>query len=788
MSTWSIILIVYGIFLLTTILLLVPEHKKSQGGDSIWVVLATCPLLAIIAPVIVYMYVKQRYDKTHPARVPEKLRKAVKPYCVLDKPTGKIMTIVQYNHLHNTKFTLEQVYGKKYVSQLDPDLLDELDTDLYIVEEEESLPNDEYRDFANRFIRSRKKADYTPIADLIDENIVFTLYGNRTIHGKQAFLDYWADRSKRDESDKVQIKATIKVCNYNNRLVVKEKPHGYKAVYHLIQIVDGKVQQMVMAPFPLQDIGVGGWDFDNLPYSKEFIEQNKGDEIPAEEQMNKMPCLKCGRPSHKLQWFRFFRNGGLHGYGGPMSFCPDCGCMVEFAPDIRMRYKEPIKAKPFVATPPAPDSNVHLPEVGNAALYFNEHVLGEKFLTQIPEDVMVKPTDEHSLLYGDEEWYRPMSLRQCVAEFNTELIADMQITDPENYHLIKQLLWQAFDEGNAEAGNSLAVLLSNYEGKQEEGKTLWKSAADAGSKNAMRNYYTALCNEEKYQEATDYLRSIEARQDVSIRCLWVLATMYLRGDSIKYNLIAQDIEKAKGLLKRIAEMTLDNSEEDADKVKRNAVALLNRLDESNLFAMQAHDFHKYAQEVKGSDFSFAYNHDLSRFLPHLKFDGEVKVYLAQEIGSGDTSCFYVGDSPKPERYQLPTSEKEFHAVKANISEEAAWEFVLLLTSPGVMSVFWHGGYERREYIYCPADLDRIVVIDDDKPLFRTHDISNLKTAGILPSVKMDGNIADVTFSYWNDWEGLIRNTIRIKWNGDRIASAEFINKEILYKFKCDLLF
>ena len=112
----------------------------------------------------------------------------------------------------------------------------------------------------------------------------------------------------------------------------------------------------------------------------------------------------------------------------------------------------------------------------------------------------------------------------------------------------------------------------------------------------------------------------------------------------------------------------------------------------------------------------------------------------------------------------------------------------MLSAPGVMPVFWHGGYDRREYIYCPADLDRIVVIDDDKPLFRAHDISNLKSAGLLPSVKMDGNIADVTFSYWNDWEGLIRNTIRVKWNGDRIASAEFINKEVLYKFKCDLLF
>lgn len=788
MSTWSIILIVYGVFLLTTILLLVPEHKKSQSGDSVWVVLATCPLLAIIAPVIVYMYVKQQYDKTHPAPVPEKLRKAVKPYCVLDKPTGKIMTIAQYNHLHGTKFTLGQVYGKKYVAQIDPALFDELDTDFYIVEEEDNLPVDKYHDFANLFVKCRKKADYSALADMIADDIVFTLYGNRTINGKQAFLDYWTDRSKRDEDQKVQVKATIKICNYNNRVVVKEKPDGYKAVYHLIQIAGGKVKQMVMAPFPLQDYGVGSWDFDNLPYSKEFIEQNKGDEIPADGQLNKVPCLKCGRPSHKLKWFRFFRDGGLHGYGGPMSFCPDCGCMVEFAPDVRWRNEEPVKAKPFVTTPPAPESNVRLPEVGNVCLYFNENVLGEKYLSQLPYDVLVKPTDEHAIMFSDSEYYQPMPLYDCVSKFNTFLLKDMQSTDPHNYQLVKKLLWQAFDEGNAETGNSLAVLLSNFEDKPDEGKALWKSAADNGSKNAMRNYFTALCNEEKYQEATDYLMSIESRRDVSIRCLWVLATIYLRGDSIKHNLIAQDADKAQNLLHRIAEMPIDNSEEDADKVRRNAVELLNRLEESNLYAMQAHDFHRYAQDVKGSDFNFAYNHDLSRFLPHLKFDGEVKVYLAKEIGSGDTSCFYVGNNSTSEKYQLPNAEKSFHSVRAKISKEAAWEFVLLLSCPGVMPVFWHGGYDRREYIYCPADLDRIVVIDDDKPLFRAHDISNLKTAGLLPAVNVAGNIADVTFCYWNDWEGLIRNTFRVKWDGDRIASAELMNKEVLYKYKCDLLF
>jgi hypothetical protein len=45
-------------------------------------------------------------------------------------------------------------------------------------------------------------------------------------------------------------------------------------------------------------------------------------------------CPLCGKPSEELKWIYFdspkWRWENLCGRCGPMSICPDCGCLVEF--------------------------------------------------------------------------------------------------------------------------------------------------------------------------------------------------------------------------------------------------------------------------------------------------------------------------------------------------------------------------------------------------------------------------------------------------------------------------
>jgi len=49
---------------------------------------------------------------------------------------------------------------------------------------------------------------------------------------------------------------------------------------------------------------------------------------------NRRPCPLCGKPSEKLKWIYFdspkWTWENLCGRCGPMSICPDCGCLVEF--------------------------------------------------------------------------------------------------------------------------------------------------------------------------------------------------------------------------------------------------------------------------------------------------------------------------------------------------------------------------------------------------------------------------------------------------------------------------
>ena len=71
--------------------------------------------------------------------------------------------------------------------------------------------------------------------------------------------------------------------------------------------------------FPLKDV-------------EACLNTEKSDEMIAEP--NHRPCPLCGKPSEDLKWIYFdsptWTWQNLCGRAGPMSICPDCGCLVEF--------------------------------------------------------------------------------------------------------------------------------------------------------------------------------------------------------------------------------------------------------------------------------------------------------------------------------------------------------------------------------------------------------------------------------------------------------------------------
>ena len=108
----------------------------------------------------------------------------------------------------------------------------------------------------------------------------------------------------------------------------------------------------------------------------------------------------------------------------------------------------------------------------------------------------------------------------------------------------------------------------------------------------------------------------------------------------------------------------------------------------------------------------------------------------------------------------------------------------MLTAPTVMPVFWHGGYICRDFIFDVVDLEKIKAIEPyDFTILAMDDI-------LLPDVKMsdDRTYADVYCTYWNEWEGLIREHVRITFKADGSAEASEPDKFTYYKYDCGICF
>ena len=60
---------------------------------------------------------------------------------------------------------------------------------------------------------------------------------------------------------------------------------------------------------------------------------------------NRIPCMSCGIPSENLEWYSSLFQFGYIGYDGIVSVCPHCHKVLEYYPEVRTRYSEPVNPK-----------------------------------------------------------------------------------------------------------------------------------------------------------------------------------------------------------------------------------------------------------------------------------------------------------------------------------------------------------------------------------------------------------------------------------------------------------
>ena len=109
------------------------KKVKEALWVSVWehiVIILLSPLaLPIIALLMLYRKIKNVYYKNRPKPVPKRMRKYLKSDCVLDERNHTV-SIAEYNYKHGTDYSLEDVYGKKYMASLSKEdkaaIMDEL--------------------------------------------------------------------------------------------------------------------------------------------------------------------------------------------------------------------------------------------------------------------------------------------------------------------------------------------------------------------------------------------------------------------------------------------------------------------------------------------------------------------------------------------------------------------------------------------------------------------------------------------------------------------------------------
>ena len=270
----------------------------------------------------------------------------------------------------------------------------------------------------------------------------------------------------------------------------------------------------------------------------------------------------------------------------------------------------------------------------------------------------------------------------------------------------------------------------------------------------------------------------------SLKCLWNLAYFYYMGDNCPHNTIEQDLYKAKQILSIIANFDKSLICEHEKEMPIKAKQMFDYIGTANIYSDKAVEFHQKLRSsvvittgIKNKEEVF-YTLSSLELIPGYNLG--LRLADGNTSATGDDSNFYVfNDSGEKD-------EKIINYLKTNPTAMSAWQVYLLMTSPTVMPVFWHGEYIIRKFIFNESDLDEINHLQN-------IDLSALIYQGLLfPSVKLDkdgitGKItAHVFCCYWNDWKGLVREHALIFFDGNSIVDYKQEDLNVFYPYNCGI--
>ena len=215
---------------------------------------------------------------------------------------------------------------------------------------------------------------------------------------------------------------------------------------------------------------------------------------------------------------------------------------------------------------------------------------------------------------------------------------------------------------------------------------------------------------------------------------------------------------------------------------------MNDLEQNGINFLNKIDYLAKRKDLKTKD-------SLFKVLDHIRLrDGyHLGLKLANSVGMGDESWFYCyegnidpgkdADSTAHPHATLPLALQLFKGLKVQHTVMGAWQSYLLHVSQSMLPLFWHGGYGRREYFFDRESYKGTVI-----PIHAEKAV--ILPIGKIPhpEVMIEEDKAIVSCPYWNDWEGLVLESVPITFKKNGIITFGREKHKVLKKFNCGICF
>lgn len=756
---YIIIILAYWIASCIAVYVIRRGRRNTSGSNtSIWehiVLILLSPLaLPIVAIVLLLHKCRNAYYTNRPRPIPKRMRKYLKQDCVLDENKTTV-SLSEYNYKHGTNYSLEDVYGKKYLASLSED------TKGKIMEEsasygkltiQENIPQTPCTTAATALGRGIVDGDFSEFEKMLSEQVVHVNYRRESISGKDEIIKYWKGWRSRYVETKKATKFEVVHSNYYSDSCLLL---GSMVVLFLIK--DGYVTKTLFIPRFLNRTVGHHDDMLDFPFDLNSIMpcltkvETLSEVDDDEKKENRIPCLTCGMPSEKLGWYSSLFKAGYHGYSGFVSVCPHCQKVVEYYPSIRIRYGEPVNQE---------DTNFPIPHQINKKEY-SPKLYGIRNFENIDP---LKGTKYVADLSGKN--------KVAAEESDWGIIFTMGRQDLDK---IKNCYLRALEDGVYEAANNLGIIYSNFEGNSEEGiKMFWK-AIDGGSHHAMLNMFTVLWSDSRYQEAVDFLAQIRNYPSPSLKCLWNYAFFTFMGEDYPRNPIEEkSADKAIEILYDILGKRgnpLYNSDRD---VFENTEAFMEYIYSGNIFSSKAKDYHwrikvnSDSLMAKGRDAVFT---DLDALSLDSGFHMSLRYVDYNRKDEG--TYYYIHNEQNEEDKDIL---KYIHVEETSMG---LWQLYLLMNTSKIAPA--GTGYDdEKTFVLTGKELYDISPLS----FYSLRDL--LRQNYLYPSIDIvkspEGITGHVFCCYWSNYEGLVREETKIRILNGKVDSYEFVGKFILYKY------